>query len=708
MKIFGVLFLFFVVATSYSQIPTDGLVAWYPFTSNANDQSGNGHDGTPYPGVTLSPDRFGTSDNAYAFDGSTGRIELGPWFSLNIFSISLWVNSGSWQNTYADIIDNNHTDYRSWAIQQKQSSTNTMQFGATIPGTDTDTVTLSTGIWQHLVAVKDSQQVRFYLDGVMISAKLFAGGNIPYDGTQQIGLGRWYKDGNVQRFWNGAMDDIRLYNRAITSVEVDSLYHEGGWPIELYSKTVDPDTLSFGIVEIGSNKSDSVTVTNTGILPIIIDTVTLDNAYFTTSGGNDTLQPMESRKYGVTFTPGFIGGTFGHLVIQYNGGATPDTVTLMGAGSVSGISFNKWWIYYGKVLVGQSKVDSVIITNHGGTPLVLGEILCTNPQFSIESPFVTIAPGDSESIPITFTPTGDDMAIGEITAPFEGTGSPLHVIVFGQGYEITTSVSVSSMWNLVSNPVSGIDDAVSSLYPNAISPAFSYSGLYISESRLENGVGYWLKFARDTVYNFVGFPVTKESVDVITGWNLIGSLTTPIGVNTLTTIPGGITSSEIFGYESGYIVVDTIRPGKAYWIKVNQDGQLILDASASISMLTKNRIKIVASSELPPPAPGEGMIAEQEVPKEYSLEQAYPSPFNPTTTIKYSLPADSRVSLKVYNVLGQVVATLSDEIQSAGFQTATWVATGNASGIYFYRLDAVSLVGPTKSFSQVRKAVLLR
>jgi len=95
-------------------------------------------------------------------------------------------------------------------------------------------------------------------------------------------------------------------------------------------------------------------------------------------------------------------------------------------------------------------------------------------------------------------------------------------------------------------------------------------------------------------------------------------------------------------------------------------------------------------------------------PLSYALDQAYPNPFNPTTTINYSLPQDSRVTLKIYNVLGQVIAMLSDEVQSAGYRSATWVATDAASGIYFYRLEAISIVEPTKSFTQVKKMVLVK
>jgi len=89
------------------------------------------------------------------------------------------------------------------------------------------------------------------------------------------------------------------------------------------------------------------------------------------------------------------------------------------------------------------------------------------------------------------------------------------------------------------------------------------------------------------------------------------------------------------------------------------------------------------------------------VPDEFALSQNYPNPFNPSTTIRYELPHASRVSLKVYNTLGQEVATLVNETKSAGVYTVQFDAANLASGVYFYRLQA-------GDFVEVMKLVLLR
>lgn len=101
------------------------------------------------------------------------------------------------------------------------------------------------------------------------------------------------------------------------------------------------------------------------------------------------------------------------------------------------------------------------------------------------------------------------------------------------------------------------------------------------------------------------------------------------------------------------------------------------------------------------------------LPSVFSLYQNYPNPFNPITIIKYQLPVASKVEVKIYNILGQEVKTLVDEIQDAGYKSVEWHSTNNfeknvASGVYFYRIEATSTTDPSKSFTHVRKMLLLR
>jgi hypothetical protein len=95
------------------------------------------------------------------------------------------------------------------------------------------------------------------------------------------------------------------------------------------------------------------------------------------------------------------------------------------------------------------------------------------------------------------------------------------------------------------------------------------------------------------------------------------------------------------------------------------------------------------------------------LPESFMLEQNYPNPFNPSTTIRFGLPNRSTVKFSLYNILGQQVALLLNKELSAGYQEITWNANV-ASGIYFYRLEAISQENLNKHFVETKKMLLLR
>jgi hypothetical protein len=94
-------------------------------------------------------------------------------------------------------------------------------------------------------------------------------------------------------------------------------------------------------------------------------------------------------------------------------------------------------------------------------------------------------------------------------------------------------------------------------------------------------------------------------------------------------------------------------------------------------------------------------VIDNSIPQRYSLEQNFPNPFNPATTIRYVIPRDEKVTLTIYNLLGQRIATLVDDEQSAGTYEVLFKAYNLASGIYFYRLVA-------GMYTEIRRMTLLR
>ncbi|MBA4311387.1 MAG: hypothetical protein C0417_02040 [Chlorobiaceae bacterium] len=94
------------------------------------------------------------------------------------------------------------------------------------------------------------------------------------------------------------------------------------------------------------------------------------------------------------------------------------------------------------------------------------------------------------------------------------------------------------------------------------------------------------------------------------------------------------------------------------------------------------------------------------IPSQFHLYQNYPNPFNPFTTISYDIPKTSKVKLQVFNLLGQNVATLVDEVQDAGYKKIVWYASNHSSGVYFY---TISISGESGiSFYDVQKLILMK
>jgi hypothetical protein len=121
---------------------------------------------------------------------------------------------------------------------------------------------------------------------------------------------------------------------------------------------------------------------------------------------------------------------------------------------------------------------------------------------------------------------------------------------------------------------------------------------------------------------------------------------------------------------------------------------------------------IITAIYLGPDSTLTGVDENESLPSEFSLSQNYPNPFNPSTTVSYDLPRASRVTIAVYDVLGRLVTTLKDDVQSGGRHSVVWDARNNqgasvSSGVYFYRMEARPTNG-TGSFISLNKMLLMK
>lgn len=136
---------------------------------------------------------------------------------------------------------------------------------------------------------------------------------------------------------------------------------------------------------------------------------------------------------------------------------------------------------------------------------------------------------------------------------------------------------VGERWNMVSVPLSISNYAAVAAFPLASSQAFAYEGTYVTKDTLKNGTGYWLKFNSAQGIVMEGAPISRETIDVVDGWNMIGSLSPPIPTSSIFGI-GTTILSECFGYAGSYQSAQTINPGSGYWVKVGSAGKLVLSS----------------------------------------------------------------------------------------------------------------------------------
>lgn len=138
---------------------------------------------------------------------------------------------------------------------------------------------------------------------------------------------------------------------------------------------------------------------------------------------------------------------------------------------------------------------------------------------------------------------------------------------------------IVNKWNLVSLPLVTASSKKNDIFPSSVSSAYEFKGSSFNVDNLEFGKGYWLKFSDAQTLWIPGSPVTLDTIDLLSGWNIIGNISDPTSVTSFIMVPDSIISSFIYGYDYGYILTDTLVPGKGYWLKTNQSGKLIMSSA---------------------------------------------------------------------------------------------------------------------------------
>jgi hypothetical protein len=231
-----------VTISTQDSIPTwltNGLVAYYPFNGNANDESGNGNNGT-VNGATLTRDRLGNGSKAYSFDGVNDFINCGIFnLNSNQISINLWINESAVSSNRNVIISkydgvsypgDNSISRTFSLIRHDASYQNRFHAQISFDGINTfESFSSEFGvpqIWRMITISYDGNLLKWYFNGVFHSQVQINSLSNLFSSNTPIYVG-CFSDGNSPEsalgFFNGQIDDIRIYNRALSQSEITYL-----------------------------------------------------------------------------------------------------------------------------------------------------------------------------------------------------------------------------------------------------------------------------------------------------------------------------------------------------------------------------------------------------------------------------------------------------------------------------------------------------
>jgi hypothetical protein len=481
----------------------------------------------------------------------------------------------------------------------------------------------------------------------------------------------------------------------------------------------------------------------------------------------------------------------------------------------------------GIVQAGDAIVPKARIANHGSVSASFNVSMTIGPSYNQTVGVSNLKPDSTRDITFPVWSVTHTAGLFAVTATANLAGdynngnnlSAGSVTVTASTDTVTTIIIPGThAWNMISLPRIVSDRSKNALFPSAATSAFSYQGGYVVAETLNYQMGYWLRFAHAESLSITGGARTLDTFRLSSGWNLIGSLSASVPVNSLIDIPTGTVVSKYFTYNGSYVVADSIKPANAYWVKTSDSAMIILATPGGAKSAVKkpDGVKLSeryssitffgesgngqmlyfderpTSSEtgrsyvMPPPAPDGSFDArfasgrmvdffeqKSEIPvifttdrspvylrwklqknlqdrvvlqvggtnipldsesstislppspgilrllltntyhdiqpKVFTLRQNFPNPFNPSTIIRFELPKESVVDLRIFNTIGQEVKTIfHQKIMGGGVYSAVFDGSTLPSGLYFYRLSATTTSGRDLSFTEVRKMELVK
>jgi hypothetical protein len=259
-----------------SYVPTNGLVGYWPFNGNANDESGNGNNGT-VNGATLAADRFGIADKAYSFDGTSDFIEVSNSTGLNLIgemSMSAWVKSNGYNNQNYQTILCKAESYWVWeylmtlsyhvGVIHEGKMLTARALGMGNQEQAWSVTPFASSSWELWTVIYSQGNVKIFKNGILDLTQSFS--MVPNVNLGSLLFGRTNTSDFSQQFF-GTLDEIGIWNRALTADEVLALYNGCNVTPQVVTGNTTPSAFSNSIYTCNNNAGSTYTWTvNNGVI----------------------------------------------------------------------------------------------------------------------------------------------------------------------------------------------------------------------------------------------------------------------------------------------------------------------------------------------------------------------------------------------------------------------------------------------------------
>ncbi len=437
----------------------------------------------------------------------------------------------------------------------------------------------------------------------------------------------------------------------------------------------DTTVKNFGTATPTLSKTDSIIIKNVGNRTLTVDSIRTTNPMFVpTAPTNASIAPSASHTFYFTFTPTSPGPKTGYVGF-YNSGL--------------------------------NRVDYVQVNGTGGDMMLFADDFTETAGTALTSAGWTQSGGTSTN-PVSIT-------AGGLSFPhYNGSGNGNAVTLATTGQDVYASFPAVNSGSVYLAFMVNVTSAATGDYIIALSPSTAQTNYYARLHIKSTTGGYLLGISKSN-------EVTGGAQYGATVFNLNATTLVVVKYTFVAAASAADTTNDlisVFGFASDVPATEPGTPeissyGTATKADASDLGYVTLrqGSTSSSPALVIDGLRIGSTWGFG--VPTAVTTAAKEIPSTYEFRSNYPNPFNPSTMIQYSLPEQSRVTLKIYSILGQEVRTLVDGMQGASYYRVQWNGRDNngtqvSSGVYFVRIFANPIGGKGNPFTQVNKMMLMK